>query len=331
MTNVLGLDIGGANLKAANHQGHARCVPFALWKNPHLLGDQLQNLLRALPEADVVAVTMTGELCDCFASKRAGVHFILDAVAGVAGQRPVRVWSTRGRFLDLDTARTVPQEIASANWLALAQYACRFLEGQPGLLIDIGSTTTDIIPLWGGRPQPRGRTDPERLDSGELVYVGVRRTPLCALLPPPSAAEWFATTLDVHLVLGHVPEDADDRDTADGRPATRDCAHARLARMRCGDGESFSLHETTLIARKAYQRQTVWIQQALVEVTQTMPEPPREVILAGSGEFLARHIVEGQGGSEKRILSLARRLGPEVSAAACAYAVAVLAAENAEG
>jgi uncharacterized hydantoinase/oxoprolinase family protein len=78
-------------------------------------------------------------------------------------------------------------------------------------MIDIGSTTTDIIPLDKGRVAVRGRTDTERLRTGELVYAGIRRTPLCALateLPlgqgPPIglAAELFATSLDVFLTLG---------------------------------------------------------------------------------------------------------------------------------
>src|SRR5207248_1124900 len=100
----------------------------------------------------------------------------------------------------------------------------------------VGSTTTDLIPLRGGRPVPVGRTDTERLQTGELVYVGVRRTPLCAVadaLPVHGrstalAAEIFATTRDVFLTLGDLSEDPDDRETADGRPATRPLARERL-------------------------------------------------------------------------------------------------------
>ncbi|MFL6120051.1 helix-turn-helix domain-containing protein, partial [Actinophytocola sp.] len=102
------------------------------------------------------------------------------------------------------------------------------------------STTTDVIPLIDGRPVPAARTDPARLQSGELVYTGIRRTPVCALLGDLGAAEFFATTHDVYLILGMTPADPADRDTADGRPATLECAHARLARMVCGDAESVS-------------------------------------------------------------------------------------------
>src|SRR2546430_8479899 len=108
---VLGLDIGGANLKAAHRDGPAQCVPFALWKRPHDLANALRALVAGiLPPVnhggliDRVAVTMTGELCDCFPTSRAGVLHILDAVAA-ALPVPVHVWRTDGRFVGFDEAR----------------------------------------------------------------------------------------------------------------------------------------------------------------------------------------------------------------------------------
>src|SRR5262249_28582161 len=155
--------------------------------------DALRELLRGLPNADLLAVTMTGELCDCFATKREGVHAILEAVEQVAGSRPVWVWLNDGRLVRPAVARAEPLRAAAANWLALATFAGRLAPVGPALLIDVGSTTTDIVPLCDGRPVPRGRTDPERLGCGELLYTGVRRTPLCALLGATAAAELFAT------------------------------------------------------------------------------------------------------------------------------------------
>src|SRR5665213_2920887 len=168
--SVLGLDVGGANLKAAHTNRTARSRPFALWKDPGGLADALRNLIAEMPSADVLAVTMTGELCDCSESKRQGVNVILDAVEAAAAGKPIRVWRTDGRFSDLAAARTESLTAAAANWLALATFAGRYAPTGPALLIDIGSTTTDIVPLQDGRPMPKGRTDPERLRSGELVY-----------------------------------------------------------------------------------------------------------------------------------------------------------------
>src|SRR5258708_819144 len=140
-------------------------------------------------------------------------------------------------------ARKSPLQVAAANWLALATYAGRFVPEGPALLLDIGTTTTDIIPLFNGKPIPRGRTAPERLASCELVYTGVRRTPRCALMGSCGAAEFFAPTLDVHLILDFIAEDPADCNTADGRPATKTAAHARLARMMCADLETSTPEE----------------------------------------------------------------------------------------
>jgi probable H4MPT-linked C1 transfer pathway protein len=326
--SVLGLDIGGANLKAAHTNGAARLVPFALWKNPAGLADALRELLGQMPSFDRLAVTMTGELCDCFESKREGVQAILAAVATVVPAGSVRVWRNDGVFVGLEQARSTPLQVAAANWLALATYAGRHAPNGPAVLLDIGSTTTDIVPLLDGKPVPRGRTDPERLRAGELIYTGVRRTPLCALLGTGMAAELFASTHDAYLVLEIVPEDANDRDTADGRPATKAAAHARLARMICADLETSTAEERRKLALRVLERQVDHISAALEAVVHRMPAMPT-IVTAGSGEFLIPTILQSQALlCSATGVSLGSLLGAAVSQSACAYAVAILASEE---
>ena len=77
-------------------------VPFALWKQPDRLPAALADLVGQFPDAEEFAVTMTGELCDCFETKRQGVNAILDAVLNVSRSRPVRVWSTDGAFVNVE-------------------------------------------------------------------------------------------------------------------------------------------------------------------------------------------------------------------------------------
>jgi probable H4MPT-linked C1 transfer pathway protein len=344
---ILGLDIGGANLKAAHSDGSARTFPFALWKQPQQLADELRQLVASMPHADSLAVTMTGELCDCYESKRQGVNAILDSVEQVASGFVVKVWRNDGVFVDLETARQTPLQVAAANWLALATFAGQFAPHGTSVLIDVGSTTTDIIPLQNGKPIPKGRTDPERLLSGELVYTGVRRTPLCTLLRYERAAEWFATTLDVCLILDLIAENADDCDTADGRPATKGCAHARIARMMCADLETSTADERRLLATEAFQRQIGLIAQKLTFVMERMSEAPRTIVTSGSGSFIIPVILDCQsllasvprrkGPREKNIprsrgvtqIALRDKIGAAAADAGCAYAVAVLAQEQA--
>jgi probable H4MPT-linked C1 transfer pathway protein len=326
---VLGLDVGGANLKAAHIGGAARSVPFALWKNPAGLPAALRSLISSMPPADRLAVTMTGELCDCFESKRQGVHAILDAVKATAGTMAVRVWRNDGRFVDLSEARSTPLQVAAANWLALATYAGRFAPEGPALLIDIGSTTTDIVPLVDGKPVPQGRTDPERLRCSELLYLGVRRTPLCAILDGV-AAELFATTYDLFLLAGLMPEEPENSDTADGRPATRAAAHARVARMLCADLETSTEQEREDLLRQLWLRVVGLLGEAIFTVGQRLPRRLKTVVLSGEGEFVADTVLRTQLMKyfSGRLVQLTTEFGAERSKAACAYAVAVLAAED---
>jgi probable H4MPT-linked C1 transfer pathway protein len=327
--SVLGLDIGGANLKAAHVNRVARLTPFALWKNPAGLTDALRRFVGQMPAFDRLAVTMTGELCDCFETKRQGVQAILDAVAGVGPAHSVRVWRNDGLFVDMERARSTPLQVAAANWLALATFAGRHAPDGPAMLVDIGSTTTDIVPLLDGKPIPRGRTDPERMEFGELIYTGVRRTPLCAILGTGAAGELFATMHDVYLLLGDLPEDENDRDTADGRPATKAAAHARLARMMCADLETSTAEERHKLAARALQRQAFHLGAAIESVAREMPGIPKKIMAAGSGEFLVRRILDSRSLLKSlSVVSVSGMLGAEISRAACAYAVAVLASET---
>src|SRR5262249_3122301 len=153
---------------------------------------------------------------------------------------------------------------------------------------------------------------------------------VCAVLANEGlAAEFFATTQDVYLVLGQVPEDPADTDTADGRPATVENAHARLARMFCADLETSTHDERLTLASEVRRRQIEQITRAVAAVTSGMTGLPRTVILSGSGEFLGRMVI---GGSPRLagcpVVSLAEQMGPALSQAACAYALAVLASEG---
>jgi probable H4MPT-linked C1 transfer pathway protein len=328
--SILGLDVGGANLKAAHADGTALSRPFALWKQAAELPAALAELVKAMPRAHLLVVTMTGELCDCYATKREGVAAILDAVEQAAAGTPVRVWNIDGCFVDPPTARHAPLNVAAANWLALATYAGSLAPSGPAVLIDIGTTTTDIVPLLDGLPVPRGRTDSERLQASELVYLGWRRTPVCAILGLEVAAEYFATAHDAYLVLGDVEEDGHDCDTADSRPATRAHAEARLARMLCGDMDTTTPEQRRSLARKVDAVLVARLASACDNVIRQQPgQEPQSFIISGSGEFLARRMLKSRGHAQSgNVVSLAEKLGSKISTAACAYALTQIAGKE---
>lgn len=333
---VLGLDVGGANLKAATSDGAARERAFPLWKHPERLGEEVKSLVAELPKSDAVAVVMTGELADCFESKAEGVRAIVEAVCRAVEPLSVHFWQTGGEFVGADDAVELTRLVAAANWHALATFCGRVVPTGPALLIDVGSTTTDLIPLRDGVVVAEGLTDLERLRSGELVYTGAVRTPVCAFGPTidvgnevmPMAAELFATMRDVHLMLGSLPEAPEDRDTADGRPATIAHARKRLARMLCADPEEIGEGMLEEFARALARRQREVIRAALERVLKRMEGTPT-VMISGSGASVAQQTVAGMESlSSASVMLLSELFEKRVSHAACAFAVARLAAER---
>jgi hypothetical protein len=323
---ALALDIGGVHIKAVHSCGAAWSVPVVHEPVPQRLADTLNDLVVQAPPFDRVLLTMTADLCDAFATRRQGVRYVLDAARLFAADRPIRVWRTDGRFADLAEAYIDPLPCASANWHALATLIAGWFPRGLLLLVDTGSTTTDIIPLSDGRPVPRGLTDTQRLAAGELIYLGAYRTPLEALGPRVEwrgcsyylMAEWFADMTDVLVLTGCFPEDPKRRDTTDGRPMLRPFAAARLLRMIGADLEQMSLDDAadlaTVFAETARHRIAHAVTQALDGRT------PQHVVVAGNGDFLASAAasIALPGVPQTR---LADRIGPDASAAACAYAL----------
>ncbi|MCU0874486.1 MAG: hypothetical protein MUE50_19295 [Pirellulaceae bacterium] len=355
--NCLALDIGGANLKFSDGRGRTGAVPFALWQSPHRLAERLRGILASFPQDAAVGVTMTGELADCFPSKSAGVRHIVAAVDEAVGDRTARIYLVDGSWASPDAARADPMLAAASNWHALARFAGRFVPSGSALLLDIGSTTCDLIPLVDGRPAAQGRTDTQRLLAGELVYTGVERSPVCAVVGQvpyrghscPVAQELFATMRDVYLVLGELPEQPDDTQTADGRPATRSAAIARLARVICADETEFGERDACEIAAAVADAQAALVFAAWSRVIQCLDGPrspvsPRPdprlgetrlrgpavglaVVLSGHGDCLARRVL-ARVKHAGTVISLADQLGSEASRAGTAYALATLLREE---
>src|SRR5262245_48217157 len=129
----LALDIGGANIKAADGLGYAQSYAFALWREPQSLAQHLRTAISEAPPADHLAVTMTGELADCFESKADGIKFILQAVSTGSGNRHTRVYLVDGRLVSPQVALTLPQLVAAANWHVLARFAGKQAPAGSGL------------------------------------------------------------------------------------------------------------------------------------------------------------------------------------------------------
>ena len=303
---ILGWDVGGANLKAAriDGDGDIRVLerPFALWREPQRLSAKLAAMAGDLGSVQAMAVTMTAELADCFATKRDGVAFVLDAFRAAFPETDAVVYGVDGRFRSIELARQEPLKVAAANWMATATLVARTFPD--ALFIDVGSTTTDIVPIAGGRVIARGRTDPARLMRGELVYTGALRTPACAIARTVPfrgrrcrvAAEHFAIAADIHVWLEQIAPDDYTCDTPDGRGRSRDEAAARIARIVCADLEMIDAIDVTAMAAHLARRQVRQIAAGVRQVLKRLgARAPRLAVLAGRGAFMARAAAEDVG------------------------------------
>src|SRR5829696_7045764 len=148
MPATLAVDIGGANTKAAWSDGASlRTVsrPFEVWRD------------------------------------RKALSTVLQGVAAAVAAGPLSVLTTTGELVSVGAARARPWDVAAANWMATALAVAD--AHRDALLIDVGSTTADIVPIAGGRIAATARNDLDRLLAGELVYTGVLRTNLAAIAP----------------------------------------------------------------------------------------------------------------------------------------------------
>jgi probable H4MPT-linked C1 transfer pathway protein len=336
---IIGWDIGGVNTKAARvdrsagqtPQIRALSAPYELQGDPGALVPTLARLAQELacPSESPHAVTMTAELSQRFRTKREGVAFVLDALETAFPRQPFHVYTVNGRFVSPAEARTRPLEVGASNWAATARLVARFVPD--AILLDIGTTSTDIIPIVAGRVEALGRTDPARLSSGELVYTGALRTPTEALAREVPlwdgraavSAEGFALIGDVHLWLGRLAPADYSVPTPDGRPATREFAGERLARIVCGDREMLDEAAVDRIARTLAEAQVGLVAAALERVRRRWPAVSTAVV-TGLGDFIATDAAMRVG---LRVVPLADRLG-RAARTAPAVAVAWLLADE---
>ena len=304
---TVGWDVGGVQVKAARveagaggaHVTRTAVRPFEVWRGcerlPAVLGEVAEEL--GMAPSVPLALTMTAELSDAFRTKREGVLFVMDGVREAFPESPVFVLDCQGAFAALREARTRPLEFAATNWVASSLFAASRIADC--ILVDVGSTTTDIVPIRGGRLACEGRTDLDRLTAGELVYTGVLRTnpnTLTATVPVRGrpcrvAAEHFAVMADAYVLLGRLSAADYTCSTPDGRDASRAACAERLARLVCGDREMLGEPDIVKVARYLVERQLQVVGEGLLQVVSRWDAPAdTPVAPAGAGAFLAAEV-----------------------------------------
>ena len=281
---ILGLDIGGANIKAGLVEvSNGRMVEcrtavryLPLWRvgkkelSKELL--KISTFLSQTDKIDGVGVTMTAELSDVFKSKKEGVEYVLRNVENLWSITKPLIVDYTGRLIKLEKGYSDYLKVSSANWAATANILTRIF--QECILIDVGSTTTDIVPILDHKISVSGRTDFERLATGELIYTGILRSTIPSIVhsipikgkETKVASEIFALSSDVHLILGNISQGEYSTETADGRGKSPNECLSRLARTVCADSDLLDESELKKMAHSIYYEQVKKIENSLKQV-----------------------------------------------------------------
>lgn len=303
---VMGWDLGGAHLKVALARGgrlrQVAQMHTPLWRGLEHLDAAIEALAPRFPLSRARhRITMTGELADIFATRAEGVATLIRRCCARLGGADTQIYAGPRGLVTPDAAIGLHRWVASANWQASAALVGSRLGN--ALLVDIGSTTTDIVAVRSGRPCTQGWSDRERMGADELVYTGVVRTPVCALAERAPfeggwvglAAEYFATSADVYRLTGELPAHADLGETADGRSKGEAESAARLARMLGEDAVCGEPHQWRALARylRHCQIERIW-RACARRCSAGLPEEA-PLVGAGVGRFLVPEIARRLG------------------------------------
>ncbi len=307
-SHYVGWDVGGAHLKLAlvNASGElmeVRQVPCPLWRGIATLDKACAVALSLLPSLGCRhAVTMTGELCDIFLDRGQGVQMLTCKLLEVLGEKTL-FYAGEGGFIGGGETYGMAAKVASANWRATAEYVAQ--RERNCMLLDIGSTTTDIVLIREGQTLSSGSTDAERLAAQELVYTGVVRTPIMAVTTQaplhgrwyPMIAERFATMGDVYRLTGELHDRVLQHhvhfDAADGGGADPGACARRLARMLGCDLDDAAVGAWPAVARFIRERQLSILFDAISRVmSKTGVEAPPRFLGAGVGRYLAAELAQ---------------------------------------
>lgn len=317
---IIGIDIGGANTKIASLDTHVAELHYIpMWKDTSL-PEKLTEIAQRLSPSKL-GVVMTGELADCFSDKEQGIRFIMNAVD--AAFPNALYLNNKGEFIKKSGNI---RSLAAANWTASALVAGK---EEDCIFVDLGSTTTDLIPVKNGRPLA-GESDFKRLGQHELLYRGILRTNISALMDRIEldsieyrlSSEFFAQTADAHILLGNIETKEYTCDTPDGYGKTMAEAARRLARVVCADTSELDNKAIMILANQIYETQRNEVAEAMNILS--LKHGINKIVGAGLGEFLVKDAAK-QAGLTCTLLS--EIYGTAISKVFPAYAVAYLVNE----
>ncbi len=231
----LGIDIGGAHIKLVGLDEKKELIfvdylKFYFWKEEKSI-NKIFNYINSKSNKNTLSgITMTAELCDIFKNRVDGFRKIYNYCKKLKNNY---FFYTKSKKI---FEKKNYSAIVSMNWHSIG----RLLEKKykNAIIVDFGSTTTDIICIKNYVIQNKNFDDFSRINSSELVYTGLTRTPIFAINSKVKIngknfeiiPEFFSDMSDVYRINSILKKEFDIDETADGKKRSKFLSYSRLSR-----------------------------------------------------------------------------------------------------
>ena len=291
---IIGWDIGGAHIKASKinfvkKKTLTKQLFCPIWININNLNKSILKIKKKLGGCDYHAITMTAELADIFKNRNEGTKKIINILCKAIPEKKIFFYSNLKTFLKKKEALKKTDAINSMNWHATASLISNFYPNC--ILVDMGSSTTDIIPIKKKRIIAKGNNDYKRLVYRELIYFGVIRTPITAIEKNKNLIyENFANLGDIYRVLNKLPKKIDLTPSQDNKSKSKNDSARRIARVFGKDYKKKDFNTWKKLALKIENKQKKILKENINKIRKRNFSSSVPIIGAGIGEFLIREI-----------------------------------------
>ena len=359
MRRALGIDLGNAKVKfclleATSAGMEARwgggLIPFS----PKLLPDRTEDFEAGFPAAlarflishalspdDLDVVVVSTSHFFAYPSFEGAHHHTLSLMAQCFRPDVVRILGAEGRLYSLAEAgalsgRQVVRFAATKFWGSA--YLASKLIGH-GMSIDVGTSSTDLVPVLGGMPDPEAAADPDtynlnRLKTERFIWYGLTATPLDYISHEAEAmgTSWplyprMAKTEVLTSILGLAPRELTEAHAYGGKFPGAEEARFQLAQA-CGlDVELVGAETLEAIARDLSRRMIDRMAASVRKVAAHAGLGPLEeasgAVMGLGRASVAREALIQAGFRPERLVDVEAVLGAGLSSVSTAYGAAL--------
>lgn len=367
MPYALGIDLGNAKVKfclleTASEGLQARwgggLIPFS----PKLLPDRHEDFEAGFPAAlarflisqalspeDLAVVVVSTSHFFAYPTFEAAHRHTLDLMERLFRPETVRILGAEGRLYTLPEARALTGKqvvrFAATKFWGSAYLASKLIPN--GLSIDVGTSSTDLVPVLAGKPDPDAARDPDaynlsRLSTERFIWYGMTATPLDYISHVAEAKGdvWalyprMAKTEVLTSLLGLAPRELTESHAYGGKFPGADEARLQLAQA-CGlDVTLIGAETLEAIARDLTERMVDRISQSVRKVAALSGLGPLDeasgAVMGLGRESVAREALIRAGFRPERLVDVEAVLGSGLSSVSTAYGAALRGLEGVVG